>query len=62
VVFLLSAFGELSWDLFWGLVIAGFFFKVTYRHGIDTPVLYALVYAARKKFNLGINEEIDLIW
>ena len=59
VVFLLSAFGELSWDLFWGLVIAGFFFKVLIAI-IDTPVLYALVYAARKKFNLGINDEIDL--
>ena len=59
VVFLLSAFGEISWDRFWGLVIAGFLFKVMIAVA-DTPVLYLLVYAVKKRFNLKTNEEIDL--
>ena len=59
VVFLLSAFGEISWDRFWGLVIAGFLFKVMIAVA-DTPVLYLLVYAVKKRFNLRTNEEIDL--
>lgn len=59
VVFLLSAFGEISWDRFWGLVIAGFLFKIMIAVA-DTPVLYLLVYAVKKRFNLKTNEEIDL--
>jgi queuosine precursor transporter len=59
VVFLLSAFGEISWDRFWGLVIAGFLFKIMIAVA-DTPVLYVLVYAVKKRFNLKTNEEIDL--
>lgn len=59
VVFLLSAFGEISWDRFWGLVIAGFLFKVMIAVA-DTPVLYLLVYVVKKRFSLRTNEEIDL--
>jgi queuosine precursor transporter len=59
VVFLLSAFGEIAWERFWGLVIAGFLFKVMIAVA-DTPVLYVLVYALKKRFNLKTNEEMDL--
>jgi uncharacterized PurR-regulated membrane protein YhhQ (DUF165 family) len=42
-----------------GLLISGFLFKVLVAL-IDTPFLYIGVYAFRKKFNLKINEEINI--
>lgn len=59
VVLLLCSFGEIAWDLFFGLVVSGFVFKILIAF-IDTPLLYALVFAFRRRFNLKIGEEIDI--
>ncbi|MGF1557638.1 MAG: queuosine precursor transporter [Flavobacteriaceae bacterium] len=59
VVGLLCVFKILSWDLFFGLVVSGFLFKVLIAF-LDTPFLYFFVYLLRKRFGLAIGEEIDL--
>ncbi|MBU2947607.1 queuosine precursor transporter [Zobellia uliginosa] len=59
VVGLLCVFGILPWDLFFGLVVSGFIFKVFIAF-LDTPFLYFFVYIMRKRFNLGVGEEIVL--
>ena len=59
VVGLLCVFKVLSWDLFWGLVISGFLFKI-FIALLDTPLLYFFVYLFRKRFNLKLGEEIVL--
>jgi uncharacterized integral membrane protein (TIGR00697 family) len=59
VVGLLCVFGVLPWELFYGLVISGFIFKIIIAL-LDTPLLYLFVYIFRKRFKLAINEEIDL--
>lgn len=59
VVGLLCAFKVLPWDLFTGLVISGFLFKV-FIAMLDTPFLYFFVYILRKRFNLKMGEEIQL--
>jgi len=60
VVTLLCFFGVLPWTLFKGLLISGFLFKVLVA-ACDTPFLYLGVYLFRKRFNLKVNEEIDLL-
>ena len=60
VLLLLCAFGEIEWNLFSGLLLAGFIFKVMIA-ALDTPFLYLGVYLFRKRFNLKVNEEIDLL-
>jgi uncharacterized integral membrane protein (TIGR00697 family) len=57
VILLLCFFGVLSWDMFLGLVVSGFIFKVLVA-AIDTPFLYVFVYLIRKRFGLKIGEEI----
>ncbi|MEK9609005.1 MAG: queuosine precursor transporter [Flavobacteriaceae bacterium] len=59
VILLLSIFGILPWDLFYGLVLSGFIFKVLVA-ALDTPLLYLFVWMFRKKFGLAIGEEIKL--
>lgn len=59
VVGLLCIFKVLSWDLFYGLVISGFLFKVFIAF-LDTPLLYLFVHILRKRFNLKVGEEIQL--
>ncbi|WP_299532216.1 queuosine precursor transporter [Ulvibacterium sp.] len=59
VVGLLCIFGILPWNLFYGLVISGFIFKIFIAF-LDTPFLYFFVYLLRKRFKLAIGEEIDL--
>ncbi len=59
VLLLLCSFGEITWDRFLGLLIAGFLFKVLIA-AIDTPFLYLGVYLFRRRFKLKINEEINL--
>ena len=59
VVGLLCLFGVLPWDLFYGLVVSGFLFKV-FIAALDTPLLYLFVYLLRRRFGLEIGEEIDL--
>ena len=46
VILLLCFFGVLSWDMFLGLVVSGFIFKVLVA-AIDTPFLYVFVYLIR---------------
>ena len=60
VVLLLTLFDVLSWDVFGSLLLSGFLFKVVVAM-IDTPFLYAAVYFFRKRFNLGVGEEIKEI-
>ncbi|WP_353779081.1 queuosine precursor transporter [Winogradskyella sp. 3972H.M.0a.05] len=60
VLFLLCSFGKIEWNLFTGLLIAGFLFKVLIAV-VDTPFLYLGVHLFRKRFKLGINEEIKLL-
>ncbi|WP_323788487.1 queuosine precursor transporter [Psychroserpens sp.] len=60
IVFLLCSFEILPWSSFKGLLISGFLFKVLVA-ALDTPFLYLGVYLFRKRFNLTINEEIELI-
>jgi uncharacterized integral membrane protein (TIGR00697 family) len=59
VLLLLCTFGEISWNLFGGLLLAGFLFKIIIA-ALDTPFLYLGVYMFRKRFKLDINEEIEL--
>jgi uncharacterized integral membrane protein (TIGR00697 family) len=59
VLLLLCAFGEISWNLFGGLLLAGFLFKIIIA-ALDTPFLYLGVNMFRKRFKLDINEEIEL--
>ena len=59
VIALLCIFDILAWDLFLGLVLSSITFKILVAI-TDTPLLYLLVGLIRKKFNLGINDEIDL--
>jgi hypothetical protein len=59
VILLLSLFGILPWDLFFGLVLSGFIFKIIVA-ALDTPLLYLFVWLFRKKFDLKIGEEISL--
>jgi len=57
VLFLLCSFNVLPWEIFTGLLISGFLFKVILA-ALDTPILYLIVFWFRKKFNLKIGEEI----
>jgi uncharacterized integral membrane protein (TIGR00697 family) len=59
VIGLLSIFGVLKWDLFWGLVISGFFFKIVIAV-FDTPLLYFFVFLFRKKFDLSPTDELKI--
>jgi queuosine precursor transporter len=60
ILTLLCSFGVLPWESFKGLLISGFLFKVMVA-ALDTPFLYLGVYLFRKRFNLKVNEEIELI-
>ena len=60
VLFLLCSFDIIDWSSFKGLLISGFLFKVLVAL-FDTPFLYLGVYLFRKRFNLKINEEIELL-
>lgn len=59
VVGLLCVFRVLPWELFFGLVVSGFLFKVFIAF-LDTPFLYFFVYLLRKRFGLKTGEEINL--
>jgi uncharacterized integral membrane protein (TIGR00697 family) len=60
VLLLLCSFGKIEWERFGGLLISGFIFKVMIA-ATDTPFLYAGVYFLRRRFNLAMGEEIDLL-
>ncbi len=59
VVGLLCIFKVLPWDLFFGLVVSGFIFKIFIAF-IDTPFLYFFVYIMRRRFGLKQNQELEL--
>lgn len=59
VVGLLCLFKVLPWNLFYGLVVSGFLFKI-FIALIDTPFLYFFVYIFKKRFDLKTNEEIRM--
>jgi uncharacterized integral membrane protein (TIGR00697 family) len=59
VITLLCSFGIIDWERYFGLIAAGVIFKILVAF-IDTPFLYLIVYAFRKRFGLEIGEEIDL--
>lgn len=59
VILLLCAFKVLPWELFWGLVVSSVLFKILVA-AFDTPFLYLFVGLIRRKFNLSIDQEIQL--
>lgn len=59
VVGLLCIWEVLPWDLFFGLVVSGFLFKV-FIAVLDTPLLYFFVYILKRRFKLETNEEIAM--
>lgn len=59
VLFLLCSFGKIDWELFGGLLLSGFLFKVLVA-AMDTPFLYAAVYGLRNLFDLKPAEELKL--
>ena len=60
ILVLLCSFEIIEWSKFQGLLVAGFIFKVLIA-AFDTPFLYLGVYFFRKRFNLKVNEEIELL-
>lgn len=59
VIALLCLFKVFPWDMFLGLVVSAFLFKVLIAF-LDTPLLYFFVYLLRKRFGLKMGEEIKL--
>lgn len=57
VILLLCVFGIIEWNLFWGLVINGFLFKLLIAL-LDTPLIYLFVWFLRKNMNLKPGEEL----
>jgi len=60
ILMLLCSFEIIPWENFKGYLVSGFLFKVLVAL-FDTPFLYLGVYLFRKRFNLKVNEEIELI-
>ena len=60
VLLLLCCFEKISWENFAGLLVSGFIFKVLIAL-FDTPFLYLFVFLFKKRFNLKVNEEIELL-
>jgi len=60
ILVLLCSFEIIEWNKFQGLLIAGFIFKALIA-AFDTPFLYLGVYLFRRRFNLKVNEEIELL-
>ncbi len=58
VLLLLCFFGSIEWSRFGDLLANGFLYKLLIAL-IDTPILYLLVYVAKRKFGLVGNEEIS---
>lgn len=59
VLFLLCTFEILPWNVFGGLLLSGFLFKVLVAL-LDTPLLYLAVFGFQKRFNLKRGEELQL--
>ncbi|MEZ4875564.1 MAG: queuosine precursor transporter [Flavobacteriaceae bacterium] len=61
VLLLLCSFGKIPWELFSGLLVSGFLFKLLIAV-LDTPFLYAAVYALRRRFGLKMGEELPSMY
>ena len=59
VLFLLCTFNKISWDQFGALLLSGFLFKILIAL-CDTPFFYAAVLWMRKRFDLEVNDELQL--
>ena len=59
VVSLLTIFEVLPSELYWTLILSGVLFKILVA-ALDTPLLYALVYIVRKRFGLGLMDELKI--
>ena len=57
VLALLCYFSIIDWSMFSQLLLNGFLFKVFFA-AIDTPIVYGILFLARKKFNLEFGEEL----
>ena len=57
VLFLLCYFSVIEWNMFFQLLLNGFLFKVLFA-ALDTPIIYVILYYARKYFNLKFGEEL----
>lgn len=60
ITFLLCLFGIIPWENFEGLLVSGFLFKLIVAI-CDTPFLYLGVYLFKRRFKIGVNEELDLL-
>jgi len=58
VLMLLCYFGIIEWNMFFQLLLNGFLFKVLFA-ALDTPIIYIILYYARKYFNLKFGEELS---
>jgi queuosine precursor transporter len=59
VLFLLSSFKIIKWELFWPLLVNGFLFKVLFA-AADTPVIYLLIWWIRRSLGLkGHGAEVE---
>ena len=59
VIALLCLGGEIEWALFWTLVFNGFIFKALVAL-FDTPLFYLTTWLVRRRFKLGLGQEISL--
>lgn len=60
VITLLCLGGEIQWALFWPLVFNGFLFKALVAL-FDTPLFYLTTWMVRKRFKLGVGQEISFV-
>lgn len=60
VSLLLCLGGEIKWFMFWTLVFNGFAFKALVAL-VDTPLFYATTWIVRKRFNLGLGQELKIV-
>ena len=58
VLFLLCYFSVIEWEMFYQLLLNGFLFKVLFA-ALDTPIIYGILYFARKHFNLSFSQELS---
>ena len=58
VLFLLCYFNVIDWGMFYQLLLNGFLFKVLFA-ALDTPIIYGILYLARKHFNLTFGQELS---
>ena len=58
VLSLLCYFNVLDWSMFSQLLLNGFLFKVLFA-ALDTPIIYGILFFARKKFKLRFGEELS---